>query len=435
MIIYDSINNQFKLYDYIAKLNVNLLLYLENNNININYYCFYSRIINNKHYIITSKTIKRKNNGYRLITIQNVEQDSCIFDRVGNLNIIFENIRIKITSLVDNISDISNKLWIVVKTCDRQLTNSNKIDFGNQYDKNILESNITVITNVMRLDILNNFDKLEKLVIDSYYNQIIGVNVLPNSLRTLIFSDEHSPEFNFQIRMSNFYYGSNYNQIIGVNVLPNLLQTLTFGHYFNQTIGINVLPNSLLALTFGHCYNLTIGINVLPNSLNSLTFGSDYDQTIGIKVLPNSLQTLTFGTDYNQTIGIKVLPNSLQTLTFGSHYNQTIGIKVLPNSLQTLTFGICYNQIIGINVLPNSLQSLTFGVNYNQVIDDNILPNSLQTLTFCFLYDKTIDDNVLPNSLQKIYFNFCDNSKSGWSKKHIIPKAFRYIIKNINVKN
>jgi hypothetical protein len=37
MKVYDSLNNQFKLYNYIAKLNINLLQYLENNNIEINY--------------------------------------------------------------------------------------------------------------------------------------------------------------------------------------------------------------------------------------------------------------------------------------------------------------------------------------------------------------------------------------------------------------
>ena len=69
MQIHDSLNNQFRLHNYLVKLNTNLLQYLENNNIDINYYCFYSSVIADKHYIITSQTTKRAQNGYRLIFI------------------------------------------------------------------------------------------------------------------------------------------------------------------------------------------------------------------------------------------------------------------------------------------------------------------------------------------------------------------------------
>jgi hypothetical protein len=108
MQIRDSLNNQFKLCNYIAKLNNNILQYLDNNNINVNYYCFCSKIIDNKHYIITSQTTKHALNGYRLITICDAEKDNNIFEYDDNLDIIFENIHIKITYVVDNISDIAN---------------------------------------------------------------------------------------------------------------------------------------------------------------------------------------------------------------------------------------------------------------------------------------------------------------------------------------
>jgi hypothetical protein len=301
MKVHDSLNNQFKLCSYIAKLNINLLQYLENNNININYYCFFSKIIDNIHYIVTSQTTKRRLNGYRLITIQDAEKDNNIFEFNDGLDIIYENINIKITSIIDDVSQISNKLGIIILNFTGQQVNDETFDCFKYYDKNILESKIIKITHVNDMIILNNFKNLKELAFDFYYNRTIDVNVLPNSLQTLTF-------------------GWEYNQTIGVNVLPNLLHTLTFGWEYNQTIGVNVLPNSLQTLTFGWEYNQTIGVNVLPNSLKTLTFGVYYDQTIAVNVLPNSLKTLTFRGFYDKIIGINVLPNSLKIIYF-NYYN------------------------------------------------------------------------------------------------------------------
>jgi hypothetical protein len=324
MEIHDSLNNQFKLYNYIMKLNIDLLQYLENNNININYYCFFSKIIDNIHYIVTSQTTKRRFNGYRLITIQDVEKDNNIFEFNDSLDIIFENINIKVTSIIDDASQISNKLGIIILNFTGQLVNDETIDCFKYYDKNILESKIIKIikiTNVKDLITLNNFENLKEL---------------------------------------------------------------TFGYYYNRTIDVNVLPNSLKTLTFSLSYNQTIDVNVLPNSLKALTFDYSYNKTIGINVLPNSLQTLTFGYTYNQIIGINILPNSLQTLTFGYGFNQIIGVNVLPSSLQILTFSGTYKQIISINVLPSSLQVIYF--NFGNLLDNTrkcknyIVPQAFQNI-------------------------------------------------------
>ena len=75
MEIHDTFNNQFKFYSYLYNLNNGILHYLENNNVDINYYCFFSKIIDNIHYLITSSTTKRKMNGYRIITISNIQND------------------------------------------------------------------------------------------------------------------------------------------------------------------------------------------------------------------------------------------------------------------------------------------------------------------------------------------------------------------------
>jgi hypothetical protein len=299
MEIYDSLNNQFKLCNYIAKLNIELLQYLENNNININYYCFFSKIIDNKHYIITSQTTGRALNGYRLITIQDINKDNNIFAYNDSINIIFENIHINVTSVIDDVSDVFKNLSIVIKNFNSKSVKNETIDCLKYYDKNILESKIIKITNVDDLIILNNFENLKELTFDFYYNQIISANVLPNSLQALTF---------------NYYY----NQIIGVNVLPNSLQTLTFNDYYNQIIDVNVLPNSLHTLTFGGYYNQIIGVNVLPNSLHTLTFGFKYNQKISINVLPNSLQVIYFnlhGSLYNdEKCKNHIIPQAFQNI-------------------------------------------------------------------------------------------------------------------------
>jgi hypothetical protein len=43
MQVNDLFNNQFMFYSYLHKLNSDIFQYLENNNININYYCFFPK--------------------------------------------------------------------------------------------------------------------------------------------------------------------------------------------------------------------------------------------------------------------------------------------------------------------------------------------------------------------------------------------------------
>jgi hypothetical protein len=407
MEIHDSLNNQFKLYNYILKLNTSLQYYLENNNIDINYYCFFSNVIGKKHYIITSQTIKRKNNGYRLISIQDTEKGNNILECDNKLNIIFDNIHIKVTSIIDDITDVVKNLGIKIINCNALPISNQTMDHRKYYDKNCLESNILNMVDVMSLDIINNFENmapntLQSLTFNFNYDQIISKNVLPNSLRTLTF-------------------GNYYNQIIGEQVLPHWLQTLTFGNSYKQIIGVKVLPNLLHTLTLGHSYNQKINKTVLPSSLQTLTFGHSYNREIDKNVLPSSLQTLSFGHSYNRIINKKILPKLLQKLTFGHCYNRLINKNILPIYLRELTFGYSYNRMIDENVLPNSLQTLIFGYLYNQIINKNVLPNSLQTLTLGYSYGQLIGENVLPNSLHTIFFEGCN--------KYIIPLSFHNIIK------
>jgi hypothetical protein len=174
MEINDSLNNQFKLYNYTVKLNANLVQYLDNNNIDINYYCFFSKVINGKHYIITSQTTKRALNGYRLITMQDVEKDNSIFEYNDNLDIIYENINIKVTPIINDIDNVAKKLGIIITNFNKKIVDNATIDLLFKYDKNILESNITNIMNAVDLISLNNFENLKELTFRDYYNQIMG---------------------------------------------------------------------------------------------------------------------------------------------------------------------------------------------------------------------------------------------------------------------
>jgi hypothetical protein len=246
MKVRDTLNNQFRLYEYITKLNTNLLQYLENNNIDINYYCFFSKIIDNIHYVITSQTTKRKFNGYRLVTIQDVEKGNNISEHGGNVNIIFDNVNIKVTLIIDDIEDISNKLGIVIKNFNGRLVSNGLVDFYYHNDKSILESDIIKIINFKNLNIINNFKNLRELTFDDFYNQPISENMLPNSLQSLTF-------------------GNLYNQPISENVLPNSLQSLTFHYSYNKIINANALPNSLLKI----CFDFTNSHYYYPNGTHT----------------------------------------------------------------------------------------------------------------------------------------------------------------------
>jgi hypothetical protein len=109
----DSINNQFRLYFFLPHLNDNILTFLDNNNVNINYYCIFISQIENITHIITSETSKNLISR-KLITIENNKnnlEDSYISNLGSDLCINFENLKIKT-------KDVKNT-WITKKaSCD-----------------------------------------------------------------------------------------------------------------------------------------------------------------------------------------------------------------------------------------------------------------------------------------------------------------------------
>jgi hypothetical protein len=235
MKISDSFNSQFKLYNYLHNLNNDLIIYLENNNININYYCFFSTIIDNKHKIITSDTTKRKDNGHRLITITTfttIADKNYIYDNGVNTLICFEDIYIKITAIIDNLNNKIDKLnlKIILKPFYSQIRKE-CVNYCFNINKNVQENDITIVYYPHNITLLRELPNLQELTFSNTFNQIIGENILPNSLQTIDF-------------------GQRYNQVININTLPSSLKTITLSCYYFEPLAYEAIPSSLQAIIF-----------------------------------------------------------------------------------------------------------------------------------------------------------------------------------------
>jgi hypothetical protein len=403
MLITETFNNQFRLYHYISNLNINIIQYFENNNIDLNYYCFFVKIIDNAHHIITSDITKRKDNGYKLIIIEESEKDgdNYINQLPAQLVINFENIFIKISSIYGDINDSVKYLDVVVAQFNGNKIKNRAINYAITYDKNVLETNVNFAHNVLDCNNLRNLPNLISVKFAPTYDQIIGLNC-------------------FSLNIQYLYFGHDYNQIIKKFALPKHLHTLTFGDAYNRVIDEQVLPKRLDNLIFGYAFNQVLNINVLPPKLKNLKFGGDYNQTLEPNVLPSSLYALTFGDAYNQQLDIGVLPINLRELTFGYDYNQQLDIGVLPLNLCTLVFGMAFNKKLAVGVLPPKLLKLTFKYSCNLKIAHNALPQSLQSIYFEF-YSLSKSNSNFDSELWPIYKN----------KNNILPLEFRAIAKKL----
>jgi hypothetical protein len=103
----DYLNFQFTFKYYLYKNNIDHTVcdYLENNNMKGNYICFYSEIINDAHYLVTTKLDRDTNNGYRIITI--VKNNECIasnnftLSSIENLVVHYDNYIISISNMLE----------------------------------------------------------------------------------------------------------------------------------------------------------------------------------------------------------------------------------------------------------------------------------------------------------------------------------------------
>jgi hypothetical protein len=261
----DCLNNQFMFYNYIHNINHTITQYLENNNCNINFYCIGCVKIGNCYYIITSKTIKRKDNGYRLIVIKQNERDEC--NMISENNIYYEDLQIIVGSVNNNINEYLESHKPPLKTLQVFPTSytlsaiTEIVCDSHFYSPDILENNITTLINYTDSKTFKTLKNVNTIVLRQGYHQTLVRDSLPEST-------------------SYLYFNYNYNLQICANVLPNSIIFIKFGEQFNQSISSMVLPSNLITLIFGDCYNRIIHEGVLPTTLISLNFGAHYNQVI-----------------------------------------------------------------------------------------------------------------------------------------------------------
>ena len=138
--------------------------------------------------------------------------------------------------------------------------------------------------------------------------------------------------------MEEIHFSHDFNQLIDVNVLPKSLKSIRFGLKFNQPIGENVLPISLETIEFGAYFNHPIGENVLPDSLKYIGFGYDYNQPIPAVYNLGNLEHLIILAKNPIGINIGFLPHSLKYLHI--HNKDTI-MSLNPES-QRMWFSVIY---------------------------------------------------------------------------------------------
>ena len=201
---------------------------------------------------------------------------------------------------------------------------------------------------------------------------------------------------------------NDFNQIIGENILPQSLIYIKFGNRFNQKIDKNVLPNSLKYLIFGTWYNTEIDNDILPNTIEFLKFDVQFNKKINI--LPLSLKTLIFGKMFNQPINIGSLPNGLETLSLGTFFNQNLEVGLLPHSLKNLYFGLRFNRLLKNDVLPPNLLHLQICNSPFNDINLN-LPQKLISVTIMkhnYIENDIDIFNLIPNLLYLNVYSIFD---------------------------
>jgi hypothetical protein len=289
MLVTDCLNNQFMLYSYLKRL-LNLgdaSQYLKNNNIDINYYCIVTKVINNVHYIVTSNTTKKIGNGYRLIIVQEYEDSGENYVQYANDQIVvcYSNVKIVVGKEYDitNINKYIESYGIMIdNNSDNYKLSTGELNNITTYHKDINADDIDQIhINANKKQFFNeltlncHFKNVNTIILSPHFNRIIAPHMLPKNLRELI-------------------CGTSYNRPLAPNVLPPNLHTLKFGSCYNQEVLINVLPPNLQVLHFGKHYEHTIKPNVLPPNLQELELSYTYSKIIKDNVLPISICRIHF---------------------------------------------------------------------------------------------------------------------------------------------
>jgi hypothetical protein len=312
----DCLNNQFLLYPLLDRLNSTILQYLENYNVNLkNYYCIVEKKCQNITVLVTSNTIKNKEIGRRIITIEETEYcENNIYTLDDTLHIQYESTRITIGELVGTKNFVSELYNIYIHTQKFVTMRENYWYCDCEYSSNIDETQIKLL-------------------------------VIVNSPR-----NKQCPKFNMFSNLKHINASS--VEYFSQDSLPSSLKTLTIEKIINP-LDIRCLPNNLRTLIYNACH--PIEVNILPKNLDSLFLGKYFKSPLGINVLPENLQSLTLGELYVTPIKLNILPHNLKILRVGRYYITEFGTNVLPSSLQELEVS-CYYPL---NVLKSNLPNIS----------------------------------------------------------------------------
>jgi hypothetical protein len=389
-IIKDCLNNQFLLYDYFETIDSNLVQYLDNNNLNINFYCIVKKEVNSEQIIVTSNTTKNKEVGYKLIIIKyNVITENKILSNKNILQIYYENIYIQINSVAhinDNVRNYNLEIRdpIVAQKLDGYVRNS-------YYSKYIDETKYDYLEIQQQNINLNLFKNLTEIVYRCILK--IPINFLPSNLRVLEIFNNMKIEEGVLPNLEELVLGDYYDKYIGENVLPESLKIMVFGESYWHKIKNDILPSNLRELEVRN--SLAIGHCKLPNNLSKLVVGRNIRKSV-FKILPLNLRVLHLH-GYPMTIQVGDLPPNLEELVLGNENKEYIREGVLPESLKILVFGNSYNREIRENVLPKKLEELVFGDSYYYPIKLSVLPVSLRYITISRYHGNLGDLKMLPN--------------------------------------
>ncbi|KAH0477255.1 MAG: uncharacterized protein KVP18_000874 [Porospora cf. gigantea A] len=199
---------------------------------------------------------------------------------------------------------------------------------------------------------------LKKLWIDSDFNSPIRAGSLPESLRSLRFSQEFNSDIQRLPPITHLKFGFEHDRPLS-GYLPPTLTYLRLGTHFNQVIRRGDLPQSLETLHLGGSSNQPLG-SWVPRGLRRLSLSYDFTQDIRAGDLPPNLLELYFGWTFNRPLEEGVLPKSLKVLHLSDEFNQCLG--ALPPRLVSLGLGGAFSRELP--TLPTTLKELVLGAAY-----------------------------------------------------------------------
>ncbi|KAN0026334.1 hypothetical protein ACTFIV_007318 [Dictyostelium citrinum] len=184
------------------------------------------------------------------------------------------------------------------------------------------------------------------------------------------------------------------------NVLPNTLKTLILSQDFNRTLYVGSLPQSLSYLKFGRNFNQPIGEKgILPTQLKYLYFGDLFDQSINDLHI-STLKVLEFAYYNSLSKKLKLSPSlkNLQSLKLGSRYEFKNIFSSSNNSNSSIDNYISIKKLrVGKKLNIKSLKMFT---NLSNLDISSVNKIEMGTL---------LSSQLLPNTIKKLKINLENN--------------------------